>query len=151
MTCCALQDPDEGQTFPPPMVVHWFAILGFYSQDAEFIHKPSVSSLYHQWSGSSMHFRFLFSLWPSQDFLKGFFRQVTNILMDKLAWKIAVLSWDSLKGCFKTNKISLANTSFVPSEEMGVWSQRTAKEQKMFSHSIVPEGDILRWGQTDDV
>lgn len=33
---------------------------------------------------------------------------------------------------------------------MGVWFQRIAKEQKMISHSIVPEGEILRSGQVAD-
>lgn len=103
---CALQDSagwrinislTNGCAVVCSLGICFSSALCSYSHDADLIHKSSASSLYHYWSGSSIHFRFLVFLF-SKDFLVY---QVTNILIDKLAWKIAV---DSLKGCFKTNK-----------------------------------------------
>lgn len=138
----ALQDPDKAWTSPSPMAAHRFVILGFaFSQlytvtammQSSYMSPLLCPCIINDMAATCISgFYSLFSQRISVS-------QVTNILMDKLAWKIAVYS---LKGCFKTNKTSLASTCFRGD---GCLIPENSKEQKMISHFIVKFWGEVRW------
>lgn len=107
VTCCALQDSHEEWASPSPMVVHclfffffWFAFPQLYTVTAMM----QISYTSPQFPPCTINnlavayiSGFLFFLWQSEGFLKGFLSLRWLNLMDKLAWKIAMLSWDFFK------------------------------------------------------